>query len=29
MSQFDSAIIAPLLVGVILLFVGHWLDGRK
>ncbi len=29
MSTFDRAIIAPLLVGVILLMVDHWLDGHK
>ncbi|WP_461225232.1 type I toxin-antitoxin system Fst family toxin [Lacticaseibacillus suihuaensis] len=29
LSQFDQAIIAPLLVGVILLIMDHWLDGRK
>ncbi|MHA3067302.1 type I toxin-antitoxin system Fst family toxin [Lacticaseibacillus saniviri] len=29
MSTFDQAIIAPLFVGVLLLFVGHWLDNHK
>ncbi|RRG00728.1 MAG: type I toxin-antitoxin system Fst family toxin [Lactobacillus sp.] len=29
MNTFDTAIIAPLLVGVILLCIDHWLDDRK
>ncbi|MCI1987097.1 MAG: type I toxin-antitoxin system Fst family toxin [Lactobacillus sp.] len=29
MNSFDKAVVAPLLVGVILLLVAHWLDHHK
>ncbi|WP_371863481.1 type I toxin-antitoxin system Fst family toxin [Lacticaseibacillus zhaodongensis] len=29
LSSFDNAIVAPLLVGVILLLVHHWLNDHK